>query len=176
MKKYETLAKMLANTDENALAEMLANIAQNEALIVDALTAKQKMHLLQFAELEKALKNAKYTLVLDCNFENSKAQTAQTHIYSLLDTANKRVLHIYSHDKTLDIVFSSNSATLEKVAFADKLTSDFTVKHKRDSKTQRVKETKLASVAFDSMINAIKFALLILETSVADLQAMLEKQ
>ena len=174
MKKYDTLKKQITE-NADTLAKTLADIASNDAIIIDTLTAKQKMHLLQFAELQKALKNAKYNLVLDCNFAHSKAQTAQTHIFSLIDTAQKRVLHIYSHDSTLDIVFASDKATLEKTLLADKLNSVFTVKHKFD-KAQRCKETKLASVAFDDMLTACKFALLLLETKLADLQAMIDSK
>lgn len=178
MKKYATLKKELEAVKEeatkNALCKKLDAIINNEAIITTALTVKQMMHILQFAELEKALKNSKYTLIHDANFENSKSQTAVTHIYSYIDTANKRVLHIYSHDEKLDIVISSNKATLEKVDIA-KLKSNYTIKQKRDKK-ERIKETKLASVSFDNMIDAVKYATLILESTAEELQAMIDAQ
>ena len=181
MKKYNTLKDELtkAMQDEakkKAMFERLSKTFTNEALILDALTSKQIMHLLQFEQLEKALKNQKYTLIHDSNFENSKAQTVQTHIYSYIDSANKRVLHIYSHDSTLDIVFSSNKATLEKTLIADTLNSEFTIHYKYDKYEIDLKETKLARVAFDDMIKAVDFAKLILESSIDDLRAYAEAE
>lgn len=180
MKKYETLKNEIAKAlaTEEAKAKLFAKINEritSEEIILNALNAKQLMHLMQFIELEKALKNAKYTLVHDSTFENCKAQTAETRVFSYIDSANKRVLHIYSHDTTLDIVFSSSKATLDKTAIAQQLDSDFTFAFKRDKK-QNIKESKLSKVAFDNMLDAVKFATLILESSFEELIAQCEEE
>lgn len=183
MKKYNTLKEEItkAMQDENKKRELFERLRKtfvNEELIFETMSDKKLMHLLQYLELEKALnlKNSKYTLVHDSNFENCKAETAETNAFSYIDSVKQRALHIYSHDNTLDIVISSKQAFVNKIDIA-KLKSDYKINQKRDSKKkERFKETKLSRVAFDDMINACKFALLILESTEEQLQAMLDEQ
>lgn len=176
MKKYATLESIIANAlaDEKKKAELFAELRKtfvNEAIQFDALKKSELMHLLQFIELEKALTNSKYTMHHDSNLEMSRATTVETRMFTLLDTHNKRALHIYSHDKTLDIVFSSDKTTKAKVAMiieADYKSKEYALSSKKD--------TKVAKVAFDDCFNACKYALLIIESSAEQIQAMIDRE
>ena len=100
MKKLDTLKKMLENTEAEALNKMLIAIAENEAVTnsIDALSKREQLALLQFAELEKALKNNKYTLVLDINYSQSRAK--EINLYTDLEiswepiTKGRKVIQI----------------------------------------------------------------------------------
>ena len=70
MKKLETIMK----NAETITTEELAKIVNCENVDCDTLTAKQKLAVLVFDEMQKALTNKKQTLLLDCNFANSKFQ------------------------------------------------------------------------------------------------------
>lgn len=172
MKKYETLKKELEALKDEAKAKelykKLEDIAQNEAVKVKALKEREAMYLLQYEQLAKALKNAKYNLVLDINYEAFRSDDIKLEISSLLDTANKRVLHLYSHNSYFDIVISSNKATKAKLEYVEALNEYFTIKQKKNY------ETTITKVSFDDMIKACDFAKLILETKLEDLKAMSE--
>ena len=176
MKKYETLKKELEKLNELEFIANLKRIANNEAVNnLEALTKKEAMYLLQYEQFEKAFTNKKYAMTLDINYEAFKSTEIVYHISSMIDSANKRILHFYSHDSYIDIVFSSNKATLAKLEYIDSLNNqNFDIRHKRDTKKQTIKETKLARVDFDDIVKAVDFAKLILETSIADLQKMSE--
>ena len=68
MKKLETILKAMETVD----AEALKSIINNKNVDAETLTEKQKLAVLVFDEMQKALTNKKQTLLLDCNFENSK--------------------------------------------------------------------------------------------------------
>lgn len=177
MKKLETLKKTLANTDAQTLDAMLKAIAQNEAVTLlenatNALKAREQLALLQFAELEKALKNAKYTLVLDVNFENCKAQEINLTRFSLIDAHNKRALHLYQHTDTFDICFSCSEAVRAKVEAVAEIRDALAVQYR--AKVART--TVLKQIQFDELVNACKFALLILENTLEDLQKFAEAE
>ena len=179
MKKYETLKnemlKALADdVKKNELFTDLRKTFTNEALIFNALTNSELLQLLMCKELIKAMSNKKYTLIHDSDFAKSKAQTVKTHICSYIDDANKRVLHIYANSKTVSVSFASDVSTLEKVALASQLKNAYEIKHKY--KTDKSVKDTFINVSFDDTVNASKFALLILESSLEDLQKMLEAE
>lgn len=175
MKKLDTLKKTLANTEAEKMLEAVKQIANNEAVqMMKELDTRSIMSILEYAELQKALNNSKYQLLLDINYEKFKSDSINLFIYSLITTNNKRALHIYQkNNNTFDISFSSDKNTIEKLQYFNALTSDYTLKHKY-KKDKSIKDSYLTSVDFDKMIDACKFALLILESSIEDLQSMTE--
>ena len=175
MKKLDTLKKTVTTTEEAKMLEAVKQIAQNEAVnSMKALAMREILSLLEYNELQKALSNSKYNLLLDINFAKFKSEAINLFIYSLIDTHNKRALHIYQkNNNTFDISFSSDANTLEKLQYFNALSSDYILKHKY-TKDKRVKDTYLSSIDFDKMLDACKFALLILESSIEELQAMTE--
>lgn len=181
MKKYATLkdeiTKALAtDATKQAFFNDLRKIIKNESIIFNALSENELMHLLMYRELAKALNNKKYTLVHDSDFAKSKAKTVHTEIYSYIDSANKRVLHLYASASKISISLDSDTETLAKIVIAKQLKNAYEIRYKNDTKKNTVKDAYIASVAFDDMLNACKYALLILESTQDDLQAMLDKQ
>ena len=166
MKKLDTLKKTVANTDNEKMLEVIKQIANNEAVqMMKELDVRSMMSILEFAELQKALSNNKYDLLLDINFEKFKSDAINLYQYSLITNNNKRALHIYQkNNNTFDISFSSDKNTLEKLQHFNDLTTLYTLKHKY-KKDKSIKDSYLSQVAFDDMLNACKFALLILESS-----------
>lgn len=181
MKKYETLKNEItkALTDEKKKAELFAELRKmytNEALIFETMNANKLMHLLQCRELDRALTNSKYQMCHDSNYESCRAETVETKAFSLLDTHNKRALHIYSHDKTVDIVFSSDKTTQDKLVVLETLKHDYRLNRVYSEKKKCYTKTEFKQVAFDKAFEACKFALLILESTAEQLQEMINKQ
>ena len=175
MKKYETLKKELEKLAEAEFIANLKKIANNEAVNdFEAFDSKNAMFLLQYEQFEKAFTNKKYSMILDNNYDASRLEEIDLSMSTLLDTANQRVLHFYSHNSYIDIVFSSKKSVLAKLEYIDALNSEqFTIKHKRN-KEKKITATTLARVNFDNIVKAVDFAKLILETSIEDLKAMSE--
>lgn len=185
MKKYATLKNEIEKvTDKKTkivtdkeLTKRLKDIAHNEAITnLQTINSKEAMFLLQYEQFDKAFTNKKYLMTLDINYENYKSEQIKLANSTLLDNANKRVLHFYSHDSYIDIVISSNEATRAKHEYLFLLKDDsFKVDFKRD-KTKRITATTLSHIAFDDIVKVKDFALLVLESSLDDLKAMIEAQ
>lgn len=180
MKKFDTLKKTLENAiaDENKMFDLIKQakaIASNEAVAqMKTLENNDIIALLQFAELQKALSNSKYNLLLDINYEKVKTDAITVQRYSLINTHNKRALHIYrKSNNTFDVSFASDKNTQEKMKFFEAINQEFTVKRKFKADKTTVKDTYLYSVAFDKMLDACKVALLMLESSLQDIEKML---
>ena len=159
MKKYEALKKEL----ETISNEDLIAIVSNEAIIIDSLTEFEKMCLLMFRELEKALRTKEHKLVLDCNYVNSKF--AQNDIlkvdYYRLAIANS-MIQIYVRHNSFRICTSASKANREKFA---QLESELQFKTKYDSKTKRAKTTERINISYDDIVNVTKQVIAILEST-----------
>ena len=181
MKKLETLKKMLESTDESKMLELVKQIADNEAINTLTLTKNDILSLLEFSELKKALDNKNYTLVLDINFEDYRSETIQVFTFTLKDTHNDRALHLYRNEARSNyaISLSSRKITLEKIELFKQYNTEYEVKHKyrKNKKTNEdeVKDTYLNKVNFDSVFNACKTALSILESDIDTLKAKAEQ-
>ena len=196
MKKYQTIKTDLqkALADEKKKIELFADLKKtfvNEAIICSTMTEAELLQLLMYLELEKAMKNKKYKLVHDSNFAKSRAKTIDYRVSSYIDDANKRVLHYYINSRAVAISFASDRSTLEKIAVARKLKNaqlinfkyryDIDVDFNNEADFQDfialadIKDTYI-NVQFDDVINASKFALLILESTTEQLKAMLEAE
>lgn len=159
MKKYEALKKEL----ETISNEDLIAIVSNEAIIIDSLTDFEKMCLLMFRELEKALRTKEHKLVLDCNYAHSKF--AQNDIlkvdYYRLAIANS-MIQIYARHNSFRICTSASKANREKFA---QLESELQFKTKYDSKTKRAKTTERINISYDDIVNVTKQVIAILEST-----------
>lgn len=159
MKKYEALKKEL----ETISNEDLIAIVSNEAIIIDSLTEFEKMCLLMFRELEKALRTKEHKLVLDCNYVNSKF--AQNDIlkvdYYRLAIANS-MIQIYVRHNSFRICTSASKANREKFA---QLESELQFKTKYDSKTKRAKTTERINISYADIVNVTKQVIAILEST-----------
>lgn len=187
MKKLETLKKLvaIAEADESKMLELVKQvkaIADNEAIEdMKTLEKNEILALLEFAELKKALDNKNYTLVLDINFSNYKSDKIQVFTFTLADTHNKRALHLYRNESKSNyaVSFSSEKLTLEKVEIFKQSHAEYEIKHKTrtNKKTQEieVKDTYLNKVDFDSVFNACKNVLAILEADIETMKADAEK-
>ena len=171
MKKLETLKKEIAKLEaEKKLESVLKEIAKNEAVeMFESFAKRDSLALLQFAELEKALKvKDKYELVLDINYSEYRSTAIVLTQMSLLNNKQKRALHLYQHNDTFDICFSTSKATKEKLEAIKEYIETLYKLNLRDSVLQHIH--------FDELVTACKFALIILESSIDELTAYAEKQ
>ena len=158
MKKYETLAKMFKTLEENALNEEVAKIINNNDIIVDALKNSEKMSVLVFNELQKALNNKRYTIVMNCNYANSKKDTYDMCYYNIA-IANRMIQIYYKAQKNVFDICTSCAKCyreqfekLEELQFALKL-----------DKNNRAKTTVRKSISYDEITSVIKSLIAILE-------------
>jgi hypothetical protein len=171
MKKLDTLKKALDTITNEAIIDIISNADFDDASM---LTINDKLALIEFAELKKALDNKNYTLVLDINFDKFKSDDIIFSQCSLIDVHNKRALHLYRKTRsTYDISFSSDKNTLAKLQYFDAVNTDYDLKHKY-KKDMSIKDTYLHNVTFDNVFNACKLALSILESELSTLQAEAE--
>ena len=173
MKQYKTLQDELkkALADEQKKKEFFAELRKlytNEAIIFNAMSENDLLKLLMCREIMKALTSKKYSLVHDSNFAKSRAKTVHYHIITMHDDAHKRVLHIYVDSaKSVSLTISSDKDTIEKSLIANQLERAYKVILKKDSYIR---------VAYDDVVNASKFALLVQESTIAQLKEMLEAE
>lgn len=159
MKKYETLKKEL----ETVSNEELQNIINNNDIIIESLTQFEKMSVLMFRELEKALRTKEHQLVLDCNYSNSKfAQNSILKVdYYRLAIANS-MIQIYVRQNSFRICTSASKANREKFA---QLENELQFKTKYDKKTKRAKTTERINISYDDIVNVTKSVIAILEST-----------
>ena len=170
MKKLDTLKKTLATLEEEKLNALLKEIAKNESTdMFESFAKRDALALLQFAELEKALKvKDKYELVLDINYSEYRSTDIKLTQMSLLNNKQKRALHLYQHNDTFDICFSTSKVTKEKlIAIKEYIQSLYKL---------NLVNSVLQHIHFDELVTACKFALIILESSLEELIAYTEKQ
>lgn len=158
MKKLETL-KTAAETVTN---ETLASIIANEDVDLDTLTAADKLSVLMYAELAKALKTKEHQLLLDCNYADSK--NAQNGIL-LVDyyrlASHGSMVQIYVKRNSFSVCTSASKANREQFAALDDL--QFTTKY--DKKTGRAKTTQRTNISYDDLVPVVKAVLAVLENT-----------
>lgn len=159
MKKLETLKKML-ETISNA---ELDNIICNDAVKAEDLNDFEKLSVLMYAELAKALKTKEHALLLDCNYQQSKF--AQNDIL-LVDyyrlAINNAMIQIYVRKNSFRICTSASRANREKFA---QLESELHFVTKYDKKTQRAKTTERTNISYDDIVEVVKQVIAILEST-----------
>lgn len=159
MKKLETLKKEL----ENITNEKLAEIIQNENVIVDSLNDFEKLSVLMFNEIAKAINTKDYRIVLDCNYANSKNDDLKVDYYRLA-VANC-MIQVYVRKNSFRICTSANATNREKFAT---LESELHFKTKYDSKTKRAKTTERLNISYEDIVNVIKQVIAILKESATE--------
>ena len=157
MKKLETLKKEL----ETVTDETLANIINNNDVIVKSLSQFERLSVLMFAELEKALRTKEHKLILDCNYANSKNADLKVDYYRLA-IANS-MIQIYVRQNSFRICTSASKANREKFA---ELEEQLQFKTKYDKKTNRAKTTERLNISYDDIVNVTKQVIAILESTV----------
>lgn len=171
MKKLDTLKKMLETLEENERNAMLANIVDNDDVIIDALSKSEMLSILMFAELEKALRTKEHRLILDCNYANSKNDVLKVDYYRLA-IANS-MIQIYVKQNYFNVYTSASKANREKFAtLEDEL--QFVTKY--DSKTHRAKTTHRDKISYDDIVSVIKQVIAILESTATEKQSATESE
>lgn len=168
MKKLETLKKELASVT----LEKLAEIINNDAVKTDSLTEAEKLSVLMYAELEKALRTKEHKLLLDCNFADSKNVKNDVLLVDYYRLAiNNAMIQIYVKKNYFNIYTSASRANREQFA---QLENDlhFTVKY--NSKTHRAKTTHRDKVNYDELVTVIKAVIAVLENTATAKQASAE--
>lgn len=156
MKKLETIKKEL----ETVSKEELANIINNNDVIIDSLTELEKQSVLMYRELEKALRTKEHKLVLDCNYEDSKNSVLKVDYYRLA-IANS-MIQIYVRKNSFRICTSASKANRDKFA---QLESELQFKTKYDKKTKRAKTTERINISYDDIVTVTKQCIAILEST-----------
>lgn len=160
MKKIETLKKALENITE----EELKAIVNNEDVIYSALSNSDKMSILMFAELEKALRTKEHKLILDCNYSDSRNSVLDVKYYRLA-ISNSMIQIYYKSNNTFAVCTSASKANREKFA---QLESELHFITKYDSKTKRAKTTQRTAIQYDDIVSVVKQVIAILEATATE--------
>lgn len=160
MKKIETLKKMLA--DENIIAT-LADIIKNDDIDIDSLSDFERLSVLMYAEIAKAVNSKSHTLLLDCNFADSK--NVQNNVL-LVDyyrlAVNNCMIQVYVKKNSFAICTSASKANRAQF---EALENDLHFVTKYDNKTHRAKTTQRNAIAYDEIASVIKQVIAVLETT-----------
>lgn len=158
MKKLENL-RTAAETVTN---ETLAAIIANEDVDLDTLTAADKLSVLMYAELAKALKTKEHQLLLDCNYADSK--NVQNGIllvdYYRLATHGS-MIQVYVKRNAFNICTSASKANREQFAALE----DLKFVTKFDKKTGRAKTTQRNGISYEELVPVIKAVIAVLENT-----------
>jgi len=159
MKNLETLKKALATVSAETLAEIIAN----PDVEIDALTDAEKLSVLMYAELAKALKTKEHQLLLDCNYADSK--NVQNGIL-LVDyyrlAIHGAMIQVYVKRNTFGVCTSASKANREQFAA---LENDLHFTTKYDKKTGRAKTTQRNGLTYDELVPVIKSVIAVLENT-----------
>jgi hypothetical protein len=170
MKKLETLKKELATVT----LEALADIVKNEALDIEALTEKEKLCVLMYRELAKALDTKEHKLLLDCNFADSKNVQNEILLVDYYRLAvNNRMIQIYCKKDYFDICTSASKANREALA---ELEAELHFVTKYDKKTNRAKTTYRNRIAYDELVDIVKQVIAVLEATATNKQSKTEEE
>jgi hypothetical protein len=158
MKKLETLKTAL----ESITNEALASIINNNDVEIDSLTQSERLAVLMYAELAKALKTKEHQLLLDCNYADSK--NAQNGIL-LVDyyrlAAHGSMIQIYAKKNSFAVCTSASKANRAQFAALEEL--QFVTKY--DKKTGRAKTTQRNGISYEDLVSVVKSVLAVLEST-----------
>lgn len=158
MKKLDTIKKMLETVTD---AELNA-IIDNEAVNAHDLSDFEKLSVLMYAEIAKAVKSKEYALLLDCNFKDSKfAQNDILKVDYYRLPIHNAMIQIYVRQNSFRICTSASKANREKFAT---LENELHFKTKYDKKTNRAKTTERINIAYDELVEVIKNVIAVLDT------------
>ena len=166
MKNVSTLVKSLATVSDEALAQII----NNENIAVDTLTENEKLAVLVFAELEKALKTKDSFLTLDCNYAQSKNEIAKVDYFRLVsnDTKNQSMIQFYCRanvkQSRVTFLLCTSCARVNREQF-EALENELHFTVKRDKKTNRAKTTQRANIDYSELVNVVKSVCAVLANS-----------
>jgi hypothetical protein len=168
MKKLETLKKTLATLDNAELNKTLADIINNDNIVVDDLSEFEKLSVLMYAELEKALRTKEHKLLLDCNYTQSKFVQNDVLLVDYYRLAiNNAMIQIYVRKNSFRICTSASKANREQ--FAQLADLHFVTKY--DKKTNRAKTTERINIAYDDIVDVVKSVIAVLENTATNRQS-----
>lgn len=158
MKKLETLKTTLETVTDETLAKIIAN----DDVKPENLNTAEKLSVLMYAELAKALKTKEHQLLLDCNYADSK--NAQNGIL-LVDyyrlAAHGSMIQIYVKRNSFSVCTSASKANREQFAALEDL--QFVTKY--DKKTGRAKTTQRNGIPYDDIVSVVKSVIAVLENT-----------
>lgn len=160
MKSITTISKLLSSVSE----EDLKNIVSCEDVDVTALSEKEKMSVLVFAELAKALNNKSHILVLDCNYPQSKMHLSEKFLvdyYRLVstDTKNQSMVQFYvsaNPGKQTCTFRLCTSVALKNREQFEALEDDLHFDIKRNPKTGAFKTSERRGVDYAELVDVVK--------------------
>lgn len=159
MKKLETLKKAL----ETVTDETLTAIIDNEDVVVTDLTPAEKLSVLMYDEFAKALKTKEHTLLLDCNYEDSKNVQKGILLVDYYRLAiHGAMIQVYVKKNSFAICTSASKANREQFAT---LENDLHFTTKYDKKTGRAKTTQRNGLTYEELVPTIKAVIAVLETT-----------
>lgn len=159
MKKLDTLKKELATVT----LEALADIVKNEDVDFETMTEKEKLCVLMYRELAKALDTKEHKLLLDCNFADSKNVQNEILLVDYYRLAvNNRMIQIYCKKDYFDICTSASKANREALA---ELENELHFVTKYDKKTNRAKTTYRNHISYDEIVDIVKQLIAVLEST-----------
>jgi hypothetical protein len=159
MKKLDTLKKMLADID----TQTLADIVQNDDIVIDDLSEFEKLSILMYNEIAKSINCKAYKLLLDCNFADSKNRQNDILLVDYYRLAvNNSMIQIYVKRNSFAICTSASKANREQFAT---LENDLHFVTKYDKKTQRAKTTQRNNISYDDIVSVIKQVIAVLEST-----------
>lgn len=159
MKKLDTLKKAL----ESITNDELANIINNNNVDCDSLTDFEKLSVLMYAELAKALKTKEHELLLDCNFADSKNVKNDVLLVDYYRLAiNNAMIQIYVKKNYFNVYTSASKANREQFA---QLENDLHFVTKYDTKTKRAKTTHRDKISYDELVSVVKSVIAVLESN-----------
>lgn len=159
MKKLDTLRKELESVELSRLAEIICN----DDVELEALTEAEKMSVLMYNEIAKAINNKSYKLLLDCNFADSKnVQNNVLFVDYYRLAVNNSMIQVYVKKNHFNICTSASKANREHFKT---LENELQFVTKYDSKTQRAKTTQRNNIAYDDIVSVIKSVIAVLEST-----------
>lgn len=171
MKKLETLKKMLETLEESALNAEVAKIIDNKEVNASDLTQFEKLSVLMFNEIAKALKTKEHALVLDCNYQNSKNEIQRVDYYRL--AIHNAMIQIYVKRNSFAVCTSASKANREQFAT---LENELHFVTKYDKKTNRAKTTQRVNIAYEDIVNVVKAVIAVLENTATQKAEQSEEQ
>lgn len=158
MKKLDTLKK----NAETVTNEYLANVIANEEVDILTLTAADKLAVLMYEELAKALKTKEHQLLLDCNYPDSKnAQNGVMLVNYYRLAAHGSMIQVYVKKNTFAICTSASKANRDQFAALEDL--HFTTKY--DTKTGRAKTTQRNGIAYEELVPVLQSVIAVLKNT-----------
>lgn len=159
----------LVNRVSDITAEDLASIVNNEQVDTESLTDREKLAVLVYNELAKALNTKDYALVMDCNYERSGHHNHSDEAkdvwlvdylrYVAVANRNATLIQIYVRPSvskgTVTFNLCTSCALPNREAF-EALEDDLHFTVKWDKEHKRAKTSTRLNIAYTEIIDVVK--------------------